>query len=74
MTGRFLKCDKPPQFRLKPEIYFKIEKEKELFLTNKEVIDIIQDSKKKNCVKVTLRINKEKKISFVNLQKKKSHH
>ena len=25
MTGRFLKCDKPPQFRLKPEIYFKIE-------------------------------------------------
>ena len=31
MTGRFLKCDKPPQFRLKPEIYFTIEKEKEEF-------------------------------------------
>ena len=31
MTGRFLKCDKPPQFRLKPLIYFKIEKEKEEF-------------------------------------------
>lgn len=49
------------KFVKKNKFYFKIEKEKELFLTNKEVIDIIQDSKKKNCVKVTLRINNEKK-------------
>ena len=31
MTGRLLRCDKPPQFRFKPLIYFKIEKEKEEF-------------------------------------------
>ena len=49
------------KFVKKNKFYFKIEKEKELFLTNKEVIDIIQDSKRKNYVKVTLRINKEKK-------------
>ena len=36
-------------------------KRKRIIFNNKEVIDIIQDSKKKNCVKVTLRINKEKK-------------
>lgn len=31
MSGRLLRCNKPPQFRLKPKIYFKIEKEKEEF-------------------------------------------
>ena len=49
------------KFVKKNKFYFKIEKEKELFLTNKEVIDIIQDSKRKNYVKVILRINNEKK-------------
>ena len=49
------------KFIKKNKFYFKIEKEKELFLTNKEVIDIIQDSKRKNYVKIILRINNEKK-------------
>ena len=33
MTGRFLKCDKPSQIRVryKSSIYFKIKKEKEEF-------------------------------------------
>ena len=34
MTGRFLKCDKPPQFRLKPEIYFKIEEVGDILVLN----------------------------------------
>ena len=48
----------------KNKFYFKIEKEKELLLSNKEVIDIIEDSERKNRVKIILKINKEKK-SFI---------
>ena len=46
----------------KNKFYFKLENEKELVLNNKEVIDIIQDSKRKNRVKIILKINKEKKM------------
>ena len=46
----------------KNRFYLKLENEKELVLNNKEVIDIIQDSKRKNRVKIIIKINKEKKM------------
>ena len=55
---------------VKNKFYFKIEKEKELLLSNKEVIDIIEDNKMKNRVKIKLKINKENKIFICDFTEK----
>ena len=54
----------------KNKFYFKIEKEKELLLSNKEVIEMIEDSERKNRIKIILKINKEKKTFICDFTEK----
>ncbi len=46
--------------KIKNKLSFKIEKEDELILSNKEVVDIIEDKERKNRVKIILKVNKVK--------------
>ena len=46
--------------KIKNKLSFKIEKEDELILSNKEVVDIIEDKDRKNRVKIILKVNKVK--------------